>query len=154
MKHLTIGKVAKKTGFGAETVRYYEREGLLNPARRTESNYRIYGKEDISRLLFIKHAKSLGFTLKEIKELLALRHNPAAHQEDVRQQTESKIASINRKILHLSRIKEILETLDQRCSGHGPASECPILEALESGDGLDDENPETERSETSCTETE
>jgi len=139
VNHLTIGKVAKQTGFGAETVRYYEREGLLNPAPRSESNYRIYSKEDISRLLFIKHAKSLGFTLKEIRELLSLRHNPSADMEDVKMQTEAKIASINRKILHLSRIKEILESLDQRCCGHGPASDCPILEALESGNGLDNE---------------
>jgi len=139
MNQLTIGKVAKKTGLGAETVRYYEREVLLNPAPRTESNYRIYRQKDISRLLFIKHAKSLGFSLKEIKELLTLRHNPSADKEDVKRQTEAKIESINKKILHLSRIKEILETLDQRCSGHGPTSECPILEALESGDGLEDE---------------
>jgi Cu(I)-responsive transcriptional regulator len=139
MKSLTIGKVAKETGLGAETVRYYEREGLITPAGRTESNYRTYQQEDIARLLFIKHAKNLGFTLKEIKELLALRHNPSADKEDVRRQTEAKLARINQKILHLSRIKEILETLDERCTGHGPTSECPILAALESGEGLDNE---------------
>jgi len=139
MKGLTIGKVAKRAGLGAETVRYYEREGLITPAARTDSNYRIYHQDDIARLHFIKHAKSLGFSLKEIKELLVLRHNPSADQEEVKRQTEAKLASINQKILHLSRIKEILESLDDRCTGHGPTSECPILEALETGEGLDDE---------------
>lgn len=139
MTRLTIGKVAKETGLGAETVRYYEREGLITPAPRTDSNYRIYQREDITRLLFIKHAKGLGFTLKEIKELLALRHNPSADKEEVKRQTEAKLDSINKKIIHLTKIKEILETLDERCAGHGPTSECPILEALETGEGLDDE---------------
>lgn len=139
MKSLTIGKVAKAAELGTETVRYYEREGLITPAARSGSSYRIYHEDDIARLLFIKHAKSLGFSLKETRELLALRHNPAADQEEVKLQTEAKLASINRKILHLSRIKTILESLDECCTGHGPTSECPILAALETGEGLDDE---------------
>lgn len=138
MNGLTIGKVAHSAGIGIETIRFYEKEGLIEPPARTESNYRIYPQRDIVRLRFIKRAKALGFTLKEIKELLSLRHDPAASKEDVKRQTEGKIEDIAHKIRDLTRIKETLEMLDQSCDGHGPISECPILDALESGHGLDD----------------
>ena len=138
MNGLTIGKVAKGAGLGIETVRFYEREGLIEPPARTESNYRIYPQRDILRLRFIKRAKSLGFTLKEIKELLFLQHDPTATKADVKMQTEAKIEDITLKIRDLTRIKESLETLDKRCDGHGPTSDCPILDALETGHGLDD----------------
>lgn len=138
MNGLTIGKVAKGAGLGIETVRFYEREGLINPPDRTASNYRIYPQRDILRLHFIKRAKSLGFTLKEIKDLLSLRHDPQATKADVKQQTETKIADIEQKISDLTRIKDILKSLDNSCDGHGPTSDCPILDALETGHGLDD----------------
>lgn len=137
MKNLTIGKVAQKAGIGAETVRFYEKEGLIGPTARTEANYRVYESVDIARLRFIRRAKALGFTLKEIKALLSLRHNSGASKEDVKKQTEAKIANIDQKIRDLTRIKLTLEKLDERCDGHGLANDCPILEALESGDGLD-----------------
>lgn len=139
MRNLTIGKVAQKAGIGAETVRFYEKEGLIVPASRTEANYRVYENGDIIRLRFIRRAKALGFTLKEIKELLSLRHDPDASKEDVKKQTEAKIADIEQKIHDLTRIKSTLEKLDEQCDGHGPANDCPILEALETGEGLDDE---------------
>lgn len=138
MNGLTIGKVAKSAGLGIETVRFYEREGLIEPPARTEANYRIYPQRDILRLRFIKRAKSLGFTLKEIKDLLSLRHDPQATKADVKQQTEAKIHDIELKIRDLTRIKEILESLDESCDGHGPTSDCPILDALETGHGVDD----------------
>lgn len=137
MKGLTIGKISLSSGVGIETIRFYEKEGLIDPPARTESNYRLYPQGDIVRLRFIKRAKALGFTLKEIKELLSLRHDPAADKEGVKRQTEVKIEDIAAKIRDLTRIKETLEMLDQRCDGHGPTSECPILDALESGEGLD-----------------
>lgn len=138
MNGLTIGKVAKKAGLGIETVRFYEREGLIKPPARTEANYRIYPQRDILRLRFIKRAKNLGFTLREIKELLSLQHDSTATKADVKLQTEAKIEAIELKILDLTRIKEILETLEESCDGHGPTSDCPILDALETGHGLDD----------------
>ena len=137
MNGLTIGKVARGAGLGIETVRFYEREGLLEPPARTEANYRVYPQQDIVRLRFIKRAKNLGFTLKEIKELLSLRQDPGASKEDVKRQTEAKISDIDEKIRDLTRIKQTLEKLDQCCDGHGPTSDCPILEALESGHGLE-----------------
>lgn len=136
MNNLTIGKVAKSTGFGIETVRYYEREGLIGPASRTESNYRIYREEDVARLRFIKHAKSLGFTLKEISELLALSHDPSMSKADVKRKTEDKIASIKAKIDDLCRILNALSQLNAQCDGHGPLGDCPILKTLADDDSL------------------
>lgn len=138
MGGLTIGKIAKGAGLGIETVRFYEKEGLIDPPARTESNYRIYPERDILRLRFIKRAKNLGFTLKEIKELLFLRHDPQSTKADVKHQTEAKIADIEQKIRDLTRIKEILKSLDACCDGQGPTSECPILDALETGHGLEE----------------
>ena len=83
MNGLTIGKVAKSAGLGIETVRFYEREGLIKPLARSESNYRLYADERIIRLRFIKRAKTLGFSLREIKELLFLRTDPDATKENV-----------------------------------------------------------------------
>ena len=134
MKNLTIGKVAKRTGIGIETVRYYEREGLIGPADRTESNYRIYQQGDIDRLRFIKHAKSLGFTLNEIAELLSLRHDPSMSKADVKKKTEDKIDSIRTKIDDLDRILKALEHLNEQCDGDGPIGECPILKAMAQDD--------------------
>ncbi len=136
MNELTIGKIAKNTGLGIETIRYYEKEGLIAPAR-TESNYRIYPDQDIVRLRFIKRAKGLGFTLKEIKDLLSIRLDPDGSKEEVKRQTETKMEAIRQKIIDLSRILQALESLNELCDGHGPVGECPILEALETGEGLD-----------------
>ena len=131
MDKLTIGKLAKQADIGIETVRFYERQGLIDPPLRTDSNYRIYPQEEVTRLKFIKRAKMLGFTLKEIKELLALRHDPHAIKADVKNRTLVKIEDVTRKIRDLTRINEALEHLYNACDGHGPLDECPILEALD-----------------------
>lgn len=133
MNGLTIGKVAKGTGLGIETIRFYEKEGLIDSPQRTQANYRIYPERAIARLRFIKHAKALGFTLKEIKELLSLTQNPQAQKSDVKDQVEAKITDIKKKISHLQKIQSILEALDDCCDGQGPTEECPIIKALEEG---------------------
>ncbi|MCK4502512.1 MAG: heavy metal-responsive transcriptional regulator [Desulfuromonadales bacterium] len=140
MAGLTIGKVAKGAELGIETVRFYEREGLLEPPERTASNYRIYSSQAITRLRFIKRAKTLGFTLKEIKELLSLRHNPSASKSDVKVQVEAKIDAIKQKISDLKNIQNTLETLDECCNGKGPTDDCPILKALEGVERLNGES--------------
>ena len=132
MNGLTIGRLAKKVGIGIETVRFYERQGLIEPPTRTDSNYRIYPEEEVARLRFIKRAKNLGFTLNEIKELMFLRHDPHATKADIKNRTLAKIANIKEKISDLTRIKRALEHLASSCDGHGPLDECPILEALDS----------------------
>ncbi len=131
MKELTIGKLAKRAGVTIDTVRFYERRGLVAEPKRTASNYRIYSADEIARLKFIKKAKSLGFSLNEIKELLILRHTPEATKEEVKTKVKNKISHIKNKITDLCRILEDLERLNQSCNGHGSADDCPILEALD-----------------------
>ena len=133
MNGITIGKLAKQAGLGIETVRFYERQGLIEPPPRTDSNYRIYPEEEVNRLRFIKRAKDLGFTLKEIKELFELQNDPETTVADIKKRTEEKVKDIRKKVRDLIRIQEALEHLAESCEGHGPLSECPILEAL-SGD--------------------
>ncbi len=137
MKPLTIGQVARRAGVGIETVRFYERQGLLEEPERRESGYRQYGEDAIARLRFIRRAKGLGFSLKEIKDLLALRLDPAATRADVRRRAEAKVADIEAKIHDLQRMRQALLRLTASCRGHGPVSGCPILEALDDpgGDG-------------------
>jgi Cu(I)-responsive transcriptional regulator len=132
MNGLTIGKLAKQVGVGIETVRFYERQGLIEPPPRTDSNYRIYPEDEVARLKFIKRAKALGFTLNEIKELLFIRHDPHATKADIKNRTLAKIKDIEEKISDLTRIKTALEHLASSCDGHGPLEDCPILEALDS----------------------
>lgn len=131
MKPLTIGQVAQKAGVGVETVRFYERQGLLEEPARKESGYRQYPEDVVARLRFIRRAKELGFSLKEIKELLALRVDPATTCREVKEQAQAKIADIEGKIRSLLRMKEALVELSRVCRGRGPTSECPILDALE-----------------------
>ncbi len=131
MKPLTIGQVANRAGVGIETVRFYEREGLLEEPARRESGYRQYEADVVARLRFIKRAKELGFSLKEIKELLALRVDPTTTCAEVRSKAQAKVADIEEKIETLQRMKKALVKLTRSCSGQGPVSECPILDALE-----------------------
>lgn len=135
MKTMTIGQVARQAGVGVETVRFYERQGLLNEPPRRESGYRQYEEDVVARLRFIKRAKELGFSLKEIKELLALRVDPTTTCREVKEQAEAKIADIEGKIASLLRMKKALVKLTAVCRGQGPTSECPILEALEKEEG-------------------
>ena len=130
MKPLTIGEVARRGGVGVETVRFYEREGLLAEPARRASGYRQYGDDAVPCLRFIRRAKTLGFTLKEIAELLALRDAPHATRADVRRQAQSKVADIEAKVRDLQRMRKALMALTATCHGDGPAGGCPILEAL------------------------
>lgn len=131
MKSLTIGKIAKETGVGVETVRFYEREGLLNQPARRPSGYRQYEPEAIARLRFIKQAQRLGFTLREIKELLALKLDPDATRKQVKERAIAKVADIEQRIEELKRMKKALSPLIVACDGKGSLEGCPILNAIE-----------------------
>jgi MerR family mercuric resistance operon transcriptional regulator len=131
MESVTIGKVARLAEVGVETVRFYERQGLIDKPPRRESGYRQYPEETVRRLRFIKRAKELGFTLKEIKELLSLRIEPETTCADVRRRAEAKIDDIEQRVRTLQRMKKALAKLTMACRGRGPVSQCPILEALE-----------------------
>jgi MerR family transcriptional regulator, copper efflux regulator len=128
---LTIGRLAKLAGVGVETIRFYEREGLLARPDRRPSGYRQYRPDVVRRVRFIRHAKDLGFTLREIQELLELRVDPASTCEDVRKRARGKVADIEERIASLEQMKAALLRLARRCRGNGPTSECPILEELD-----------------------
>ncbi len=130
MSALTIGRVARLAGLGVETIRFYEREGLIAVPPRMAFSYRHYPQDTVSRLRFIKRTKALGFSLKEIKELLCLRVSPDVTCEDVRVRAEAKTADIEDKIRQLQTMRRALVRLTETCQGSGPLSECPILEAL------------------------
>ena len=131
MENLTIGQIAKKARVNVETVRYYERRGLIPKPLRKESGYRQYPEETVARIQFIKHAKELGFSLNEISELFSLKVDKNTTCADVKNRAEGKIADIEEKIHALQKMKKTLTRLAKECRGRGPASECPILEALE-----------------------
>ena len=135
LQSLTIGKLAKKADVSIDSIRFYERRGLIAEPMRTESNYRIYPLEAADRLRFIKKAQKLGFSLDEIQDLLDLSHDPDASKANVKAKTEEKIENIRRKIQDLNRMMKALEQLDERCDGHGPIADCPILKALAKDDG-------------------
>ncbi len=133
MSTQTIGRISKASGTPIETIRFYEREGLLPAAPRTESGYRLYDRDATQRLRFISRAKALGFTLAEIREILALQDNPASSRTgraEVKALTERKLEDIERKIADLQRMRDVLSQLASECSGRGSVTHCPIIESL------------------------
>ncbi len=131
---LTIGRLATEAGVNLETVRYYERQGLMPKPPRTASGYRLYSADAVRRLRFIKRAQELGFSLREVRELLLLRVSRTAKANAVRVRAESKIADIEAKIRTLESMKKSLRKLAQSCNGCAPISKCPILESLDKED--------------------
>ena len=131
MSELTSGQLAKAANVNTETLRYYERRGLMPEPPRRESGYRTYPQESVARLNFIKGAQELGFSLEEIKELLALRVDETASRSTVRQRAQTKVAQIDEKIRKLQQMRDALDSLIEECHGEGATSECPILEAME-----------------------
>lgn len=128
----TIGKVAALTDVSADTLRYYEKEGLIAPASRTAAGYRLYNDEGLRRIRFIKHAQHCGFALSDIKELLTLKHAESACCEDVRTLAIEKKLRIEHKLKALQVMSRALDDLIQSCEGGEQATvDCPILEALE-----------------------
>lgn len=137
METLSIGQVARRVGVGVETVRFYEREGLLEEPPRRASGYRQYSEHVVKRIHFIKRAQQPGFSLKEITELLLLRVDGQTSCEEVKQHTEAKIAEVERKLIELQRMRQALLQVAALCTGEGPASACPMLDALDQQESLD-----------------
>ena len=131
METLTIGRLAERGGVNLETVRYYEREGLMLPPPRKSSGHRAYSLNAIRRLRFIRRCQELGFSLGEIKELLALRRAPEEPCADVIRQIDVKTEEVERKIAQLRAIRRALRRLKDSCEGTCQISECPILENLD-----------------------
>ena len=126
----TIGAIAKRVGVAIDTIRYYEREGLLPQPARRASGYRSYDVSAIAQLLFIRRAKSLGFTLDEIRDLLALSADRQRGVRAVKQRALQRLAAIDTRIAELQRVRDGLEQLVEACPGHGAPEQCPILRAL------------------------
>ena len=132
MTALTSGQAAQEAGVNIETLRFYERKGLIDEPPRLESGHRRYPSDVIARIRFIKNAQELGFSLNEIDELLSLRIESGSTAADVRQRVVTKIADIDQKMRRLRAMKKSLRHLAEACSGCGPVSECPILDNLDS----------------------
>ncbi len=128
---LSIGQVAARAGVNVQTLRYYERRGLLGVPRRSESGRRQYPIETIRVIRFIKRAQDLGFTLKEVEELIALRHVRGRDRAKVRRLAEGKLRDVDAKITGLRAVRNAVSTLVESCACRGESLECPILEALD-----------------------
>jgi MerR family copper efflux transcriptional regulator len=127
---MKIGQVAKQAGVGVETIRFYERKGLLAQPPRIHDAYREYTKEAVANIRFIKRAKDLGFTLSEIAELLALETTPHATCADVKHRAVAKIAAIQQRLNDLHTMKRALGRLVASCNENGPIDNCPIFECF------------------------
>jgi Cu(I)-responsive transcriptional regulator len=128
MNQMGIGAIARRAGVSIDTIRYYERNGLLAPAARLTSGYRRYDELQLARLRFIRRAQELGFSLKDVRELLGL-----SRQRDVarvKRAAEAKLADVKKRIAALERVSDGLAALIAACPGHGRAQDCPILNAL------------------------
>jgi DNA-binding transcriptional MerR regulator len=128
MDTMGIGTLARQAGVSVDTVRYYEKNGLLTPAARLASGYRRYDELQLRRLRFIREAQKLGFTLKDVRDLLGL-----SRQRDVarvKRAAERKLADVQARIASLERMRDGLGKLVAACPGHGLARDCPILKAL------------------------
>lgn len=133
MEQLTSGRLAAQGGVNLQTIRYYERCGLLPKPPRRPSGYRAFPADAVRRVRFIKRAQALGFSLREIRELLALRVGRGTRC-DVRRRAESKLADIDAKLRGLRRMRRALTGLVAACGEDGPVAQCPILEALDAED--------------------
>lgn len=127
---MQIGDLAKSAGVPIDTVRYYERQGILPAPQRRSSGYRNYDADDVARLRFIRRAKTLGFTLEEIRDLLALTGRRGRSMGSVKKAAMARLADVEHKLAELMRIRDGLRKLVAACPGHGDLARCPILAAL------------------------
>jgi Hg(II)-responsive transcriptional regulator len=130
MSFLRIGEVAKLTGIGIETIRFYERKGLLDEPDRRPSGYRQYDESVVARLRFVRRSKELGFTLAEITELLGLWFDTDTKCCDVRKKARTKIEEIEEKVKTLNGMKRSLKKLTDQCQQRGSLHDCPLLDGL------------------------
>jgi MerR family mercuric resistance operon transcriptional regulator/MerR family gold-responsive transcriptional activator of gol and ges genes len=130
-KTLTIGQLAKAASVNVQTVRFYERQGILKPLARKESGYRIYNEDSLKRLVFVRQAKALGFSLREINNLLGLRARSAEHCNKVRAKAADKLKEVRQKIKYLKLLEQTLKTLISKCESRIVSNSCPIIEKME-----------------------
>ena len=127
---MKIGQLAQKAAVNVQTVRFYEREQLLEPSERLASGYRKFDRHSVERIRFIRNAQRIGYSLEEIRELLEIRVNDENPCDHVRELTKAKIHEVDEKIEVLHELRSRLEKLSALCDHGGPEGECPILEIL------------------------
>ena len=127
---MNIGQLARLAGVPIDTVRYYERQRLLPTARRSAGGYRVFGESDLTRLQFIRRAKTLGFSLDEIADLLGFSDQRGQDMAQIRESAVNKLTDIEQRIGELQRMHSALKHLVDACPGHGDQERCPILTAL------------------------
>ena len=130
---MRIGEVAERADVNVQTLRYYERRGLLPPPRRRPSGYREYPLDTVRLVRFIRRAQELGFTLRDIQELIDLRQNRTKSRSQVRALAVAKVTDIAARVRRLNAMKRALEELVNACRCDGASRECPIIEALDDG---------------------
>ncbi len=128
---MKIGQVALKTGLNVQSIRFYERKGLLPSPSRTDAGQRLYDQESIQRIQFIKHAQAVGFSLKEISELLSVKVSPDGSCLAIRQLATEKLLQLEQRLESIKRMKSALQSMMELCDEGLPVGECPILEALD-----------------------
>lgn len=126
----TIGQIAKEACVNVQTIRFYERRGILRPVRRAESGYRKYDKDSLKRLRFIRQAKELGFSLREIQSLLGLRFRSVETCDRVRAKAFEKLEEIQKKITKLRSLEKTMKELISDCKNRKVSDSCPILEKI------------------------
>ena len=131
-ERLTTGRLAERAGVGIDTVRFYERRGLLPPPDRTPAGYRVFGAPAVDRIRFIRRARSLGFSLDEISTLLKLQDH-GGRKAAVKDLARRKIDEIDARIGDLTRMRDVLSALEADCTGRGEIAGCPIIDALSDG---------------------
>ena len=127
---MKIGALAQQADVGIDTIRYYEREGVIPLPLRRESGYREYGDGDVARLRFVRRAKQLGFTLPEIRDLMDLTASASDDMAGLKVRAQAKVDDVNSRIDELIRVRDALQLLVTACPGHGALKTCPIMAAL------------------------
>jgi Cu(I)-responsive transcriptional regulator len=129
---MNIGELAKETGIAAKTIRYYESVGLLAAPPRSGGNYRIYGERDLATLRFVQRARNLGFSVREVGDLVALWQDRQRASADVRALATAHLGKIERKLKELEAMRATLDHLIKRCHGN-KRPDCPIIDELAMG---------------------
>ena len=132
LERLTIGELARATGTNVETVRYYERIGVLSPPPRSPGGFRLYGTEDVARLAFVRGARELGVSLEAVRELVGLADDPDRPCDEVDEIARVHLADVEQKIAQLAALRAELKRLLMQCQG-GHISDCRIVDALSGG---------------------
>jgi len=132
-KMIKTGELSQNAGVNKESIRFYERKGLLRKPQRTSGGYRLYSQSDVKRVLFIKNAQTLGFSLKEIRELLDIADGNVVECGEVREIAQRKLDFVRGRISDLQKLETVLRELIRKCARSRQVNGCPIIESISGG---------------------